>query len=57
MSYMSDKNLDIYEQGIDGWYSGIRNPYEKGTAEYDEWEKGWHSENRRQECRADAECE
>ena len=57
MSRMSDKSLDIYEQGIDGWYNGTRNPYIEGTAEYIEWEKGWHSENRRQECKADAECD
>lgn len=50
MSYMSDKSLDIYEQGIDGWYDGIRNPYQENTHEYIQWEKGWHSENRRQEC-------
>jgi len=57
MSYMSDKSLDYYEQGIAAWYNGIRNPYEQGTNEYILWEKGWHAENLRQECKADAECD
>lgn len=50
-------SIDYYEEGIAAWYNGTRNPYEKGTDEYTLWEKGWHAENLRQECKADAECE
>ena len=56
MSYMSAKSIDIIEQGEEAWFNGTANPYDKGTEEYSLWEKGWHAENRRQECRADAEC-
>ena len=32
-------------EGKEGYWEGINNPYEKGTPEYEDWERGWHSEN------------
>ena len=46
-----------YFEGQDAWIDGTCNPYQFHTDEWHAWERGWHDENLRQECRADAECE
>lgn len=62
MSVMSDKHLDIqedlednmmdlfsyYEEGQNAFFSGSCNPYEKDSYAWEEWERGWKTENRRE---------
>lgn len=38
-------NLKAHTEGQEAYWNGTRNPYEKGTEEYDSWEKGWQREN------------
>jgi len=62
MSVMSDKHLAIQEdleddtidlfcyceEGQNAFFSGSRNPYEKDTYAWKEWERGWKIENRKE---------
>lgn len=60
MSVMSDKDLEMieeqniedlfsyYEEGQYAYISGSRNPYEKDSYAWKEWERGWRIENRRE---------
>ena len=60
LEHLAKENImskaSAYFEGIEGWFDGIRNPYPIDTEEWQSWERGWHDENLRQECQADAEC-
>ena len=42
-----------YYEGQEAYWDGTDCPYEKGTECYEEWVKGYRSEDIRQQCRDD----
>lgn len=42
-----------YYEGQESYWDGTKCPYEPGTECYEEWVKGWRSEDIREQCRED----